>query len=252
MCRTDRQLKNWNKRFKKKHFEEIALGRVITIQKTLRIKGQLDWMPPASYPPPTDTAASMSSVPIAHTPSFVAQRSWNPWVAFRQWYWPTSEAAALEAQKRLLNRIPSFPAARADAGLSETSRIIARLGLVDLGDGQAINTLVVEQVGTDRPMLQHLGASDHTENDLNSGGEVDDALLSPDQKDAQKRSLVIAHGFGTGLAFFYRNYWSLAQVPGWRLYAIGWLGMGLSSRPPFPTAAKKTFRGNRNEISRPL
>ncbi|KAF9418780.1 hypothetical protein BGZ94_009598 [Podila epigama] len=46
-------------------------------------------------------------------------------------------------------------------------------------------------------------------------------------------AIVICHGYGAGLGFFYRNYHSLSQIPNAKIYAIDWLGMGGSSRPEF-------------------
>jgi cardiolipin-specific phospholipase len=46
-------------------------------------------------------------------------------------------------------------------------------------------------------------------------------------------NLVILHGYGAGLGFFYKNFEPLSRAPGWQLYALDMLGMGRSSRPPF-------------------
>ncbi|SPN98479.1 related to alpha/beta hydrolase [Cephalotrichum gorgonifer] len=48
-----------------------------------------------------------------------------------------------------------------------------------------------------------------------------------------KETLVMLHGYGAGLGFFYQNYEPLTRIPGWRLYSLDMLGMGNSSRPPF-------------------
>ena len=45
--------------------------------------------------------------------------------------------------------------------------------------------------------------------------------------------LVMLHGYGAGLGFFYKNFEGLSRLPGWRLFALDLLGMGRSSRPPF-------------------
>lgn len=50
--------------------------------------------------------------------------------------------------------------------------------------------------------------------------------------------LVMLHGYGAGLGFFYRNFDALSRLVGWRLYALDMLGMGRSSRPPFHIKAK--------------
>ena len=52
------------------------------------------------------------------------------------------------------------------------------------------------------------------------------------------QNLVMLHGYGAGLGFFYKNFESLSRVPGWRVYALDLLGMGRSSRPPFRIRAK--------------
>lgn len=51
-------------------------------------------------------------------------------------------------------------------------------------------------------------------------------------------NLVMLHGYGAGLGFFYRNYERLSRRPGWRLFALDMLGMGNSSRPPFRIRAR--------------
>ncbi|KAF2225059.1 Alpha/Beta hydrolase protein [Elsinoe ampelina] len=51
-------------------------------------------------------------------------------------------------------------------------------------------------------------------------------------------NLVMLHGYGAGLGFFYRNFEPLSRLTGWKLYALDLLGMGRSSRPPFRIAAK--------------
>ncbi|RMZ88896.1 hypothetical protein DV736_g3874, partial [Chaetothyriales sp. CBS 134916] len=51
-------------------------------------------------------------------------------------------------------------------------------------------------------------------------------------------NLVILHGYGAGLGFFYKNFEPLSRAKGWHLYALDLLGMGRSSRPPFRIQAK--------------
>lgn len=61
-----------------------------------------------------------------------------------------------------------------------------------------------------------------------------------DQQDVQgsaseRQNVVLCHGFGAGLGFFYRNLAPLSrQVPNSRIFAVDLLGMGRSGRPPFP------------------
>lgn len=51
------------------------------------------------------------------------------------------------------------------------------------------------------------------------------------------QNLVILHGYGAGLGFFYRNFEPLSRAKGWHLYALDMLGMGRSTRPPFKIKA---------------
>ncbi|KAK5175725.1 uncharacterized protein LTR77_000864 [Saxophila tyrrhenica] len=53
-----------------------------------------------------------------------------------------------------------------------------------------------------------------------------------------ENNLVMLHGYGAGLGFFYKNFESLSRMPNWKLYALDLLGMGRSSRPPFRIGAK--------------
>ena len=52
------------------------------------------------------------------------------------------------------------------------------------------------------------------------------------------QNLVMLHGYGAGLGFFYRNFEGLSRVKGWKIYALDLLGMGRSSRPPFRIHSK--------------
>ena len=51
-------------------------------------------------------------------------------------------------------------------------------------------------------------------------------------------TLVMLHGYGAGLGFFYKNFEPLSRAPGWKLYALDMLGMGNSARPNFRIHAK--------------
>ena len=51
-------------------------------------------------------------------------------------------------------------------------------------------------------------------------------------------TLVMLHGYGAGLGFFYKNFEPLSRAKGWKVYALDMLGMGNSSRPAFKVQAK--------------
>lgn len=54
-----------------------------------------------------------------------------------------------------------------------------------------------------------------------------------------EQNLVILHGYGAGLGFFYKNFEALSRAKGWQLYALDLLGMGRSTRPPFRMKSKQ-------------
>jgi cardiolipin-specific phospholipase len=59
---------------------------------------------------------------------------------------------------------------------------------------------------------------------------------------ANDSSVVLLHGYGAGLGFFYRNYLALGRWvarSGRPIYALDWLGMGRSARVPFVVKAKR-------------
>ncbi|KAI1825469.1 alpha/beta-hydrolase [Xylaria intraflava] len=51
-------------------------------------------------------------------------------------------------------------------------------------------------------------------------------------------ALVMLHGYGAGLGFYYKNFEPLSRLTGWKIYALDWLGMGNSKRPSFKVSAK--------------
>lgn len=51
--------------------------------------------------------------------------------------------------------------------------------------------------------------------------------------------LVMLHGYGAGLGFFYKNFEPLSRLGGWQLHALDLLGMGRSTRPSFRIKAKE-------------
>lgn len=56
--------------------------------------------------------------------------------------------------------------------------------------------------------------------------------------EAVEENLVMLHGYGAGLGFFYKNFEGISRVKGLKLYALDMLGMGRSTRPTFRVGAK--------------
>ncbi len=66
---------------------------------------------------------------------------------------------------------------------------------------------------------------------------INEFSVQRDGEDVEE-NLVMLHGYGAGLGFFYKNFEGLSRVPGWKIYALDMLGMGRSSRPTFKIHAK--------------
>ena len=116
-----------------------------------------------------------------------------------------------------------------------TSKPQGVIELVPINDGKDwINTLRLLPPSLSRAH-QHLDASNSTDKLLQKTNEQTSEIpFDFYTKDESKKNLVIAHGFGAGLGFFYRNYPQLSRLPNYNVFAIDWLGMGNSSRPSFP------------------
>ncbi|TPX78273.1 hypothetical protein CcCBS67573_g00416 [Chytriomyces confervae] len=70
--------------------------------------------------------------------------------------------------------------------------------------------------------------------------------------DPRRPTLVLTHGYGSGLGFFYANYDHLAAMRDSlgrpvQIVAIDWLGMGRSSRPLFEKRSRSSQKGKDDE-----
>lgn len=121
--------------------------------------------------------------------------------------------SARQAERNVLSFIPYLREANAETVGSQLQDLansdpfglrVWRTSLVELsGKNRALNELSIERVG-----------------------------------EQAEDTLVMLHGYGAGLGFFYKNFEPLSRAQGWRLYALDMLGMGNSSRPPFKIRAK--------------
>lgn len=126
-----------------------------------------------------------------------------------QW-WTSIAPQAVE--RNVLNLIPSLKEAadsNTNTSASDTpdpygTRVWRRTMVHLSGKNRALNEVSVERVGE----------------------EAEDAL-------------VMIHGYGAGLGFFYKNFEPISRINGLKLYALDMLGMGNSSRPPFKIHAKE-------------
>jgi cardiolipin-specific phospholipase len=86
---------------------------------------------------------------------------------------------------------------------------------------------------TARSSMVHLSNPSHYINTLSILPSSPNTTVSP---------VVLLHGYGAGLGFFFQNFPTLGawserrQAP---VYALDWLGMGRSARVPFKVKAKR-------------
>ncbi|PVU95917.1 hypothetical protein BB559_002559 [Furculomyces boomerangus] len=67
-------------------------------------------------------------------------------------------------------------------------------------------------------------------------------LFIENKNGSTNKNLVITHGFGNGLGFYFKNYKELGNSLDSNIYSIDWLGMGLSSRPDFKINKKHSHQ----------
>lgn len=56
--------------------------------------------------------------------------------------------------------------------------------------------------------------------ELPGGRFINTLALLHDERNTN--TLVLTHGYGAGLGFFFRNYAALARLAGWNVYSIDW------------------------------
>ena len=134
---------------------------------------------------------------------------------------PTNTSKGFEAQHHLLTQSLSLSPPDAEG------KPLALVQAVKINGTEWINTLCLlsnHPLHSSAAILNESQASDKE-------GNIPLHLLPSGNK-----TIVLAHGFGAGLGFFYKNYQALSSMiqKGYNIYSIDWLGMGMSSRPKFP------------------
>ena len=82
-------------------------------------------------------------------------------------------------------------------------------------------------------LLSHFVKSDVRSGQLRLSSHKHINYIKIENKNQSGKTLVLMHGLGCGLGFFFSNYDHLLQHYD-RIYALDWIGMGGSSRPDFP------------------
>ncbi|PVU88645.1 hypothetical protein BB559_005482 [Furculomyces boomerangus] len=130
--------------------------------------------------------------------------SFNIFRTIHSWYLPTSRTLAEDSEKNLLSM--------ANINLSY--------------DGTETVVKNETQSRPDIPDARVMNVSVDKENFIRT-------LYMKNKNEMTEKNLVITHGFGNGLGFYFKNYEELGNKSKSNVYSIDWLGMGLSSRPDF-------------------
>ncbi|KAF9351489.1 hypothetical protein BGX34_000523 [Mortierella sp. NVP85] len=175
-----------------------------------------------------------------------APEIFSRWGAFQTWWTRSNKEQAQIAEARLLSRLQFFSFKGVASTSAEECSTVARVGLVPLsGKNRQINTLIIHQNSSPSSIHTSEAAVESKDQETDDQGRTpiaqtrldiksaagDESVISPPAPG--ERAIVVCHGYGAGLGFFFRNYLSLSQIPNSKVYAIDWLGMGSSSRPDF-------------------
>ncbi|KAG0205418.1 hypothetical protein BGX28_002989 [Mortierella sp. GBA30] len=175
-----------------------------------------------------------------------APELFSRWGAFQTWWSRSNKEQARIAEARLLSRLQFFSFKGVASSSAESNSTVARVGLVPLsGKNRLINTLIIHQNSSPSSVDTSRAAVDIKDQETDDQGRTPIAQTRLDMKTATdeesmisppapgERAIVVCHGYGAGLGFFFRNFLSLSQISNSKIYAIDWLGMGGSSRPDF-------------------
>ncbi|KAF9438664.1 hypothetical protein BGZ76_006037 [Entomortierella beljakovae] len=175
-----------------------------------------------------------------------APQLFSKWGAIQTWWGRRDKEETRIAEARLLSRLQFFSFKGVSSTNAQENSTTARVGLVKLsGKNRLINTLIIHQNSSPSTIHTSQDAVDIKDQQVDDQGRTpisqtrlemesttdEESMISPPAPG--ERAIVVAHGFGAGLGFFFRNYLSLSQIPDSKIYAIDWLGMGGSSRPDF-------------------
>ncbi|KIW74340.1 hypothetical protein Z517_12280 [Fonsecaea pedrosoi CBS 271.37] len=153
---------------------------------------------------------------------------------FSQWW---SALPAAQAEHRVLSFVPHLqqPPTHAKTGSAPPSQTNSTVAIDKTASPEA-TTFTDSITDPHGPRTWHsrlvpLSGKNRALNEFSVVRNV------PEEGDPE-HNLVILHGYGAGLGFFYKNFEPLSRAPGWQLYALDMLGMGRSSRPPFKLKSK--------------
>lgn len=172
---------------------------------------------------PMTTAGSPSEILASLTPARAIPQNWRESASH---WWSSTDKESEVAQERLLRRLPFF---------SSSPQSSTTTPHPDPSTGTSTSSLASKVIG--RVSRYQL---DSPKRFLNQFAITPIDLV--ENKGLAPPPTVVLHGYGAGLGFFFLNFQALgewAAKRGGSIYALDWLGMGLSARVPFKVHAKR-------------
>lgn len=159
--------------------------------------------------------------------------------AFKQWLWAPS---LTEAEDQLLKIVPGIPS---DRIVNHTHTPIEISSKILNPSSTKPETIVKDQYLNEFSILSGPESSSSSSSSLSHDN---------DKTKKDKKVLLMMHGYGAGLAFFFKNFGPLATGLGsdWNIYALDWLGYGDSSRPKFQIKSADLTETRQVELPSPL
>ncbi|KAG9021341.1 hypothetical protein FRB95_002342 [Tulasnella sp. JGI-2019a] len=143
------------------------------------------------------------------------------WRESASYWWSTTEKESSISQERLLHRLPFFSSSP-NASQPDPS---TEINVNDL-KAKVVGKLSRYELDTPERFLNQFAITP----------------ITPVEKGKAPPPTVVLHGYAAGLGFFLLNFQALgewAAKRGGSVYALDWLGMGLSARVPFKIHAKR-------------
>lgn len=131
--------------------------------------------------------------------------------SFQQWR--ERDVKGDKAQDAVLSMMPFYPAREKTSVVSRTTKEGEKEKLYR--EGHVIRTPV-----SGSEFINEFQITQYTED----GSPV---------ADSDTHHILVLHGYGAGLGFFFRNFDELSRIPNSQIHALDLLGYGLSSRPSF-------------------
>ncbi|CAO0794291.1 unnamed protein product [Mucor circinelloides] len=145
-------------------------------------------------------------------------------------WWHRSEKTSSIAEARIIKRIyGALPDAKSSIP------IYARVGRISIDSENIFSSKLARQINT-----LYISQQPSQAKPFEFESEPKQDLINDIKSESSNHNLVMCHGYGAGLGFFYRNFESLSQEKGWRVFALDWLGMARSSRPKWTLTKSST------------